>query len=150
MMTVMEMMTIAELLAPMPLVRQDTAEALRAVVFRVVPDAQEAVRVGWRLIGYRAPIGRKSVYFGWIYPQVEHVHLGFEYGAFMEDPESRLEGKGITRQVRWVTFDRPDDVDAPALEPMLREAIRVAAMTRGERFARILDRDEEDARLRIG
>jgi hypothetical protein len=144
-MVAMETMTIDELLAPLPSIRQETAQALRSVVFRVVPDAQEAVRAGWRLIGYRAPLGRKSVYFGWIFPELEHVHLGFEYGVFMDDPDRALQGKGITRKVRWVTLDGPGDIDEALLERLILEAVRVASLTRAERFARILDRDDADA-----
>ncbi|MFL5717418.1 MAG: hypothetical protein ACJ77V_07550, partial [Chloroflexota bacterium] len=63
------------------------AETLRSVVRRAVPDAVERVRPGWRLIGYDLPVGRRSVYFAFVAPEPVHVHLGFEHGIFMADPD---------------------------------------------------------------
>lgn len=120
-----------------------TAEAFRALVRRTVPGAIERVRPGWGLIGYDLPVGRRTVYFAFVWPEVEHVHLGFEYGIHMDDPDGRLQGSG--RKVRWVTAAEPGDVDPAVVEPLVREAARVATMSRDERFARLLDRE-----LRIG
>ena len=116
------------------------AEALRVLVRWAAPDAVEAVRPGWRLIGYDVPNGRRVAYFGYIAPGDEHVHLGFEHGVLMDDPDGLLLGRGITRQVRWLTFRPGDPIDAAAIEPLMREAVRVARMARSERFARMLDR----------
>jgi len=127
------------LLARFPPERVATAEVLRTLVRRAVPQAIERVRPGWGLIGYDLPVGRRTVYFAFVWPEVEHVHLGFEYGIHMDDPDGSLKGAG--RKVRWVTLLRADDVDARTLEPLVLEAARVAAMSRAERLARILDRD---------
>ena len=112
---------------------------LRELVREAVPDAAERVRPGWHLIGYDAPRheteGRgRSAYFAYVAPERHHVHLGFEHGHLMRDPDRRLEGEGITRQVRWLTFG-PGDVPGPAITiPLLREARRVALLSRAERF----------------
>jgi hypothetical protein len=125
------------------------AEKLRAIVRRAVPDAVERVRPGWRLIGYDVPAGpRRLSYFCYVAPEVEHVHLGFEYGVFMSDPDGVLLGAGITRKVRWLTFRAGDPVDQRRLIELIREGARVALASPAERFALALDRDERPASIR--
>ena len=129
-------------LAGYPDPMRDIAERLRVIVRRAAPDAIEAVRPGWRLIGYDVPIGRRAAYFAWVSPEYEHVHLGFPHGVLMDDPGSRLSGAGVTLQARWLTFRPGDPIDAATCAELVREAARIAAMSRSERFARSLDRDE--------
>ena len=118
------------------------AEELRRVVFRTVPEAIERVRPRWQLLGYDVPLGsRRTRYFAWVWPQVEHVHLGFEYGAFMVDPDRQLEGAGVTKRVRWLTFLPGDPIRDDHLAPLLQDAVRVAIMSRGERLLSVLDRE---------
>ena len=112
---------------------------LRELVREAVPDATERVRPGWHLIGYDAPRheaeGRgRPAYFAYIAPERHHIHLGFEHGHLMRDPDRRLEGEGITRQVRWLTLVPGDDPDSAIAVPLLREARRVALLSRPERF----------------
>jgi hypothetical protein len=121
---------------------QRAAERLRAVVRQAVPDAIERVRVGWRLIGYDVPVGRRSRYFAFVAPEVEHVHLGFEYGVWMADPDNLLRGAHLhLRKVRLVTYEPGDPIPRPALVEFTRDAARLATMSRGECLARDLDRD---------
>ena len=130
------------LLAAYPDEIQAHAATLRAIVRRVVPDAVERVRGGWRLIGYEVPLGRRHRYFAWIGPEPIHIHLGFEYGAWMADPERRLEGAHLKlRKVRFLTFRPEDSIPQQACMDLLREAVRVAALSRDERLALALDRD---------
>jgi hypothetical protein len=129
-------------LASYPEPMREIAEALRVIVRRAEPDAVERVRPGWRLIGYDLPIGRRSAYFAYVAPEDEHVHLGFEHGVLMDDPNGLLLGAGITRQVRWITIRRLDEIHEAPLQALVREAARVATMTRSERFARLMDRRE--------
>jgi hypothetical protein len=118
------------------------AEVLRGVVRRAVPHAVERVRPGWRLIGYDVPVGRRSVYFAFVAPEPIHVHLGFEHGVFMADPDRRLEGAHLRlRKVRFVTFRPGDTIPEPALVELTRESARVAALSREARLALVLDRD---------
>jgi hypothetical protein len=117
-----------------------TAEALRAVVRRAVPDAVERVRAGWRLIGYDVPAGRGRRYFAFVAPEPGHVHLGFEYGAWMADPDRVLEGAHLRlRKVRYLTFGPRQPVHAHQLEALTREAALVAAMSPAEREARVVE-----------
>jgi hypothetical protein len=131
------------LLAAYPPPMRTIAEKLRTIVRRAVPDAVERVRPGWRLIGYDVPAGpRRLSYFGYVAPEVEHVHLGFEYGVFMDDPDHVLLGEGITRKVRWLTFRPGDPIDERGLTDLVREGVRVALASPAERLAIELDREE--------
>lgn len=141
-MTRMEPIPPEAFLASYPEPMREIAEALRVIVRRAEPDAVERVRPGWRLIGYDLPIGRRSAYFAYVAPEDEHVHLGFEHGVLMDDPNGLLLGAGITRQVRWITIRRLDEIHEAPLQALVREAARVATMTRSERFAMLMDRRE--------
>jgi hypothetical protein len=124
---------------PEPVAR--IGERLRALVRQAVPDAQERVRLGWHLVGFDAPRhpdageGRgRPAYFAYIAPETHHVHLGFEHGYAMQDPGGHLQGEGVTRQVRWLTFVPGDEPDPAIVRPLLLEARRVALLSRAERF----------------
>jgi hypothetical protein len=123
------------------------AERLRRIVLTARPDAIERVRVGWHLIGYDVPAprgsGRKTAYVAYIAPEQEHVHLGFEHGVAMRDPRGLLQGRGITNQVRWLTFRPGDAIDDAACIALLHEAVRVATMSRAERAFAAMDVDDE-------
>jgi hypothetical protein len=123
------------------------AERLRRVVRDARPDAVERVRAGWHLIGYDVPAprgsGRKSACFAYVAPEHEHVHLGFEHGVAMRDPHGLLQGRGITNQVRWLTFRPGDVIDEPACIELLHEAVRVATMSRAERAFAAMDAADE-------
>ena len=143
-----ETIPIEAFLEPYPQSMRKIAEALRAIVRGVVPDAIEAVRPGWRLIGYDLPVGRRSVYFAYVAPEPIHVHLGFEHGIFMDDPDDRLEGAHLNlRKVRYLTVRSIEEVDEEAFAGLVREAVRVAAMPREGRLATLLDRDEDGPRV---
>ena len=129
------------LLAPYPPEHQAIANALRRLVKRAVPDAIERVRPGWGLIGYDVPFGRRTRYFAFIWPEPEHVHLGFEHGVLMDDPDGLLQGAGVTKRVRWLTFETVGDIP-PTASDLVLEAVRVAVMSRSERLARQMDREE--------
>ena len=130
-------------LEPYPPTMRVIAEALRAIVRQVVPDAIEAVRPGWRLIGYKVPVGRRTVYFAYVAPEPIHVHLGFEHGIFMNDPGGRLEGAHLNlRKVRFLTLRSLEEIDEEAFIGLVREAVRVALMPREGRLATLFDRDE--------
>ena len=118
------------------------AKTLRAVVRRAAPDAIERVRPGWRLIGYDLPVGRRNVYFAFVAPEPIHVHLGFEHGIFMTDPERRLEGAHLRlKKVRFTTYEPGDVIPEEAMVALTEEAARLAAMTREARFTLTLDRE---------
>lgn len=109
---------------------RSAAERLRAVVRRAVPDAIERVRPGWRLIGYDVPMGKRTRYFAFVAPEPEHVHLGFEYGAWMADPHGLLLGAHLSlRKVRYVTYRPGDPIPVARLVAYTREAARMAELS---------------------
>ena len=123
-----------------------TANRLRAVVKDAVPGVIERVRAGWKIIGYDVPVGRRTVYFAWVMPESVHVHLGWVHGVYLDDPERRLEGAHLRLvTTRFVTFDPGDEIPERIMEAFTRDAARVAALTREERFALLLDRDAAPA-----
>lgn len=135
---------IDRFLADYPQPIREAAEALRRIVQRTVPDTVERVRPGWRLIGYDVPVGRRSHYFAYVAPEQEHVHLGFEYGAWMTDPDGLLQGAHLgLRKVRFVTLRPGDPIPATRLADLTREAVRVAVMSPADRAALAFDREWE-------
>jgi hypothetical protein len=108
------------------------AERLRDVVRQAVPEAVERVRTGWRLIGYDVPVGRRTRYFAFVAPEPEHVHLGFEHGIWMADPDGLLLGAHLDlRKVRFVTYEPGDAIPRKSLVRYTREAADLAAARAG-------------------
>jgi hypothetical protein len=106
------------------------AERLRSIVLEAVPDVKERVRVGWRLIGYDLPVGRRSVYFAWVFPEAEHVHLGFVNGMLIDDGSDVLTGAGITKRARWLTFAPGDSIDVELATNLVLAAEAAARIPR--------------------
>lgn len=151
MMAPMDPMPPEALLAGYPVPMRRIAERLRSVVRGELPEAVERVRIGWRLIAYDVPVtGRRTVFCCYVAPEPGHVHLGFQYGVFMRDVDELLRGRGITKQVRWLTFREGDPIVVPTLQALVREGARVARMSRGERLISVLDREATIAERRRG
>ena len=121
------------LLADYPPGHGEIANRLRTIVLDAVPDAIERVRPGWRLIGYDLPISRHGTMFAWIWPEPEHVHLGFPRGIDMDDPREAMKGAGITKLARWLTYEPGGDVDEELATELVEEAARVALIPRSAR-----------------
>jgi hypothetical protein len=121
---------------------REGAEVLRRVVRQAVPDAVERVRPGWRLIGYDLPVGSRLRYFAFVAPEPIHVHLGFEYGAWMADPDRRLEGAHLNlKKVRFLTFGPGEPIPEAVCLDLAREAARVAALPPAARMSLATDAD---------
>jgi hypothetical protein len=117
-------------------------ERLRRLVLKTAPTAQERLRSGWALIGYDIPLGKRTRYFAWIAPERKHIHLGFEYGAWMSDPDRMLEGAHLKlKKVRYLTFEPGQKLDVRQLRTLVREGIRSASLPRQIRLAMTLDRE---------
>lgn len=129
------------LLAAYPDPIADLAEQVRLVVRLAVPDAIEAVRPGWRVIGYNLPIGRRAPFFAWIMAEIEHVHLGFPQGILLADPGSRLDGNGITKRARWLTVQPGQVLDTKVFGWYAAEGARLARLSPSEHHAILADRD---------
>ena len=120
--------------APPPM--REVAEWLRDIVRRALPEAEELVRAGWGILGYDIPVDRRrTAFMAWIWAQPEHVHLGFPQGHLMRDPARLLDGEGVTKRARWTTHTPSDRLPEATVVELLREAARVALLSRGERVA---------------
>ena len=117
---------------PPRIVRQ--AEVLRGLVVCAVPTAVERLRPGWKLIGYDLPISKRGTFFAWIWPQVEHVHVGWEVGTLMRDPKGLLRGAHLRlKKVRYLTYEPGDRIPARIVMDFTRDAARIASIPRAER-----------------
>jgi hypothetical protein len=138
----MDQPSVVEFLLAYPDWVRQRADQLRALVQRAAPDAIERVRPGWRLIGFDLAVGRRKRYFAYISPETEHVHLGFEHGALLADPQRMLEGAHLgLRQVRYLTYWRGDTIPRRAVLDLIRRAAALALMSRAERSAMALVAD---------
>ena len=123
------------LLAGYPPGIQLAAERLRAVVLEAVrtqpsefepAGASSATRSRSRSDRATSPSSRR---------RVKHVHLGFEYGACMTDPDDLLQGTHLNlRKVRFLTSEPSDAIPSRVLVRYTREAARVSTMSRDERM----------------
>jgi hypothetical protein len=105
------------------------ANALRGMVLTAEPEAIERVRTGWRLIGYDVAVGRRTRYFAWVWPEFEHVHLGFQDGTRMSDPQRLLHGDELElRKVRYFTFAPGDAIPEETVARYVQEAAGLAVM----------------------
>lgn len=69
-----------------------------------------------------------------------HVHLGFEYGVWMADPERMLEGAHLRlRKVRYLTFLPGQAIPRARVLDLVREGALVARLSPAERASRGLD-----------
>lgn len=110
---------------------QALAKELRELVRQTLPGVTEAVYPGWKLIGYRMPQTRGSVYVGFVAPLADRVVLGFEWGVLMPDPKGLLTGDG--RQVRQIVIRRMQDIHPAPFATLIKEAARVAALPKPEK-----------------
>jgi hypothetical protein len=125
---------IAQFLAFYPQPIAAHAQRLRELVLEAVPTAVERLRPGWRLIGYDLPITRHGTYFAWVWPEQEHVHVGWQVGTLMADPRGLLRGAHLKlKKVRYLTYGPGDRIVAGLVVDFARDAARIAAMSRGER-----------------
>ena len=103
--------------------RAQVAE-LRSIVRATVPDAVEAPKWG-------QPCYARRGLFCYLQRAKTHVTLGFQKGAVTNDPHGLLRGAGA--QMRHVTFEEGDELDAGVCADLIREAIRVdGGATAGE------------------
>lgn len=105
-------------LADQPRANQAVIRELRTFVKRIAPALDEAVKWGngcWVK-------GTKPVAFA--YSAVDHVQFGFFAGSKLRDPRRLLKGSGA--YVRHIKIASPADLDAKAVAPLLRQAVKTA------------------------
>jgi hypothetical protein len=117
------------LLDAFPPAIRETGRALRSLILATVPGAVETVRPGWRWIAYSLPDGRRVRNFAWIGPERKHIHLGFENGILLADPEHILRGaQERLRKFRYLTFEPAIDIDESILADYLQRAVELAVL----------------------
>ena len=115
---------------------RETGLQLRRLIFRTIPAAAETVRPGWRWIAYSLPEARRVRNFAWIGPERKHIHLGFEHGILLADPDRMLHGaEERLRKFRYFTFEPSIDIDEAILVDFIRRAADLAVMRASERRA---------------
>jgi hypothetical protein len=115
---------------------RETGRKLRSLLFATIPAAVETVRPGWRWIAYSLPDGRRVRNFAWIGPEHKHIHLGFEHGTLLADPNCLLHGaEERLRKFRYFTFEPSIDVEQAILVDFIRRAADLALMPSGARRA---------------
>ena len=108
---------------------RETGRALRSMILATVPGAVETVRSGWRWIAYSLPEKGRVRNFAWIGPERKHIHLGFEHGTLLADPEHLLQGaQERLRKFRYFTFEPAIDIDEAILVDYIERAAHIAVM----------------------
>ncbi len=124
------------LLGDYPPAIRETGLALRDLILRTVPGSAETVRPGWRWIAYSLPDGKRVRNFAWIGPERKHIHLGFENGVLLADPEGILQGRQERlKKFRYLTFEPSIDVDEATLRDYLRRSADLALLPSAARRA---------------
>jgi hypothetical protein len=115
---------------------RETGRALRSLILATVAGSVETVRPGWRWIAYSLPDGRRVRNFAWIGPERKHIHLGFEHGILLADPEHLLHGaEERLRKFRYFTFEPSIDIAESIIVDYLERAAELAVMPSGARRA---------------
>ena len=124
------------LLDGFPTAIRETGRTLRSLIFATVPGAVETVRTGWRWVAYSLPDAGRVRNFAWIGPERKHIHLGFEHGTLLADPEHLLHGaEERLRKFRYFTFEPAIDIDEAILVDYIERAARIAVMPSAVRRA---------------
>jgi hypothetical protein len=125
---------VESLLDDYPDAIRETGMALRSLIFETVGGTVETIRPGWRWIAYSLPEGRRVRNFAWIGPERKHIHLGFEHGTLLADPDRLLHGaEERLKQFRYFTFEPVIDIDAALLADYVRRAADLATLPTSER-----------------
>lgn len=126
-----ETMPVELFLETHPPPMREIVERLRVILKAATPEAAERVRLGWRILAYDLPIKRNGAYFAWIGAEPAHVHIGFPKGVLMDDPRHVLNGAGITKYARWLTYVPGEAIDDKMVTELVLEAARVALIPKG-------------------
>jgi hypothetical protein len=115
---------------------RDTGRALRSMILATVPGSVETIRPGWRWIAYSLPAKGRVRNFAWIGPERKHIHLGFEHGTLLADPEHILQGaQERLKKFRYFTFEPALDIDEAVLVDYVTREAELAVMPSAARRA---------------
>lgn len=116
----------AELLAPHAAPIRGLSESLREFILQTVGDLEERVNPGWHSLSFRD--GEGGYVFG-LFPFEDRVHVLFEHGARLNDPDGLLEGTD-KRQVRYVVLRPGRRLPRAGLRRLLQAAVHEARTRR--------------------
>jgi hypothetical protein len=103
------------------------ALALRDLVLAEAPEAEELLYSVYAEVIVFKLSGRKRGAFCYVAAYLNHVNLGFYYGAELPDPHGALRGTG--KKMRHIRFDSPDDLRHRYLRTYIRAAIELVHRT---------------------
>jgi len=111
---------VREFLTRLPPDVRGVAGALRAVVRKVVPDAEESML--WRGLSFHRPHigGRVKGAVCSIAAKSGLVRLEFIHGARLRDPSGLLKGDGVSK--RYVPIETIAVAESAQIEALIREA----------------------------
>lgn len=104
---------------------QKLALDLRSVVLRVLAPCHENIYDAYSAvaIGYGSS-ERLSDGICHIAVYSQHVNLGFNQGALLDDPRDVLKGNG--KRIRHLTIKSPEDLTRPEIRSFLKQALNLA------------------------
>ena len=108
------------------------ARQLRELIAEVYPEVFEVPWPKQQVTGYGVGPKKMSEHFCYIGAHKEHVNLGFNYGADLDDPEHLLQGEG--KKFRHVKFLNLENLQQAGLGTLIEEAIEeleLALATKG-------------------
>jgi hypothetical protein len=113
---------LVELLADCPDHLCDLVLELRDLVRAVAPETTETIR--WNALNYHKAHegGLVKGAVCQIVPRDDCLHLAFIHGAFLPDPTGLLDGDRKAK--RYVRILTSDDVHNPAIQSLIRAAVR--------------------------
>ena len=119
-----------KLLAPYGDTIQGLALAARRAILEEAPEANEFVYEVYTIADHFAFSARPSDAFVFTTTHANWVNLGFNFGAYLPDPDGLLRGEG--KVIRHIRIAEAADLDRAGVREMIR-----AAVTRAERPARV-------------
>jgi hypothetical protein len=114
-----------EFLAPYPEPTQALARGLRLRLLELLPPCIETVWDATNAVGVAYGFTERNAdHFIHLPVYTKYVNLGFSFGAGLDDPENRLQGKGA--RIRHLRMNRVEDIDDPYVIALIRQAAATA------------------------
>ncbi|HZS45907.1 MAG TPA: DUF1801 domain-containing protein [Blastocatellia bacterium] len=102
----------------------ELALRLREILIEEAPDANEIVFKSYAVSIIFSYTEKWTGCFCYVGVSSNHVNLGFNYGALLDDPYGVMEGTG--KQMRHIKIKKPEDLEKPYLREYIQAAIKLA------------------------
>ncbi len=113
--------TVDEYIKAVPTPVGEVLRAARRLILETLVDANELMK--WGTPVYRLPNGEIVCY---LYGGIDHVNLGFLFGARLDDPAGLLEGAG-QKDSRHIRLDSSDLPHKAAMIRFLKDSAELAS-----------------------